>query len=101
MKKLNILLDVDGVLADFVAGFTKLVVDIQGGKGILYGTAWSIPDNWNFARHYSQVAIDEAWHQVKTDPDWWRGLPTIATPYEFNRIEQLRRQHLLICIIKD
>lgn len=62
----TVMIDVDGVLADWVFGFRKLA---QGMYGVpLYGTmrqqSWTFPD-------LNPKQVDHLWTLIKDSPDFW------------------------------
>lgn len=78
----TLILDVDGVLADFVYGFTRLANKLFGSPvyGTLHQRSWDKFDGLD--RH--QIA--EVWAEVRESPDFWFSLPTLTKSEDFERI---------------
>jgi hypothetical protein len=68
----SLVIDLDGVLADFTLGFTKLANE-QFNNGIP-----TIPTNfhqqWNFKGIMSPVEESATWEHIHAHPDWWATL---------------------------
>lgn len=78
-KRKSILFDVDGVLADFVTGFTTLANE-------LYNVPISGMDNHkDFGFDYLNISreqIESLWDVVKNSFTFWLSLPHLLTPEE-------------------
>lgn len=88
MKKL--LLDVDGVLAEFIGSFTKKAHEL--GSGVLpYLTKHQ--EQWDFNNMPRQV-VRATWDWVAANKgEFWGNLAPAATAEEFARIEEMDRAH--------
>lgn len=79
--------DVDGVLADFILGFTTLAA----GAGFLdhpYGT--SLHPTWEFDPDVlSKDQEHRLWGLIKSSPSFWRELPLLADPLEMMNLGNL------------
>ena len=83
-----IMLDVDGVLADFVLGFLNVVQSCPGGRDILpYSTHQQMV--WDFA--LPPELLRAAWDIVKAERHFWADLPALISPAVFKDINRLRR----------
>lgn len=63
-------LDIDGVLADFVGAYSKLLVERHGKPLPEAPTQWEFP----LAFGYTQEEVDQAWAWIAAHPEWWLGL---------------------------
>ena len=76
--------DIDGVLANFTYAFTKL------GSDMLHLPIFSGPafqDDYSFG--YDREDHNILWEYIHAHPEFWKGIPPLATSEEFERIEQL------------
>ncbi len=69
MNRLSIMVDMDGVLANFLSGYNRIEVNLG-----LKCTPWSSPWNafWN----------SEVWDIIKASTNYWVNLPCMLTKYE-------------------
>lgn len=88
MKKIdNYMFDVDGVLADFVWGFTHLMN--QMGMPITpYNTFQQ--KSWDF--QFPKEMSTPAWKAVADSEDFWESLPTLASADEMAAIAELNER---------
>lgn len=86
-------LDIDGVLADFLSPFLKLLEEKTGNGPFL---AESITD-FTFAEHpvLSEEVVWDCMEAVSYDPDFWQNLSPLITAGEWGRLENLSRQERL------
>ncbi len=72
-------LDIDGVLANFVAGVldTARRMGVPGEKLLPHWTHW---DSWS---PIDDTAFEMVWTSIENDPSWWLGLD----PYEDAYVE--------------
>jgi hypothetical protein len=72
----TVLVDIDGVLADFNPNFLRLLNTIEGGepKGFPGGLAEPNVWQWFAPAGFSSKTIDAAWSYVKAMPNWWYSL---------------------------
>jgi len=89
-------LDIDGVLADFLSPFLRLLEEKTGSGPI---SADSITD-FNFTEHpvLSEKVVWDCLEAVSYDPHFWQNLSSLITPKEWQRLEGLGRQRRLIFI---
>lgn len=95
-----VMFDIDGVLADFIYGFTTICRRLDpdfplmtngrardGVKEQHWYSPWEIP-GWP----YGTEVVDTAWDIVKHSPHFWEELPALVTPEVFERIGRLGEQ---------
>ena len=90
---MNIMLDVDGVLADFILGFTQLATT----AGYLY-EPFSTKDqqSWDFNEHLSWTQQQNLWVYIKASPTWWETLQPLVSVDEIDQISELAANHQLV-----
>jgi 5'(3')-deoxyribonucleotidase len=85
--------DVDGVLADFVLGFTQVSNKFFGSP--LQKTAeiasWS---DWGL----ETKQVNEVWKYISTEPNFWRDLPPLVSPTVFEYINELSAVHHVVFV---
>jgi len=95
----TVVFDIDGVLAEFIGGFYKLLASHwpdQVGK-IRYTHH---QDSWVIDT--PKEIQDKAWKLVKApETDFWVGLEPLASPSTFNRIDKLTRRYFVTSRIGD
>lgn len=94
MKRKVILMDLDGVLADFVEGFTRLA------NSLFHTQIITTPDqpSWNF-RTWGLLTREQenlVWDQVKRDAGWWTRLKPLVSIGTFSRIDNLQLEHEVV-----
>lgn len=78
--------DVDGVLADWTWGFTRLLHEkVSAFVDPIHEGA---PVDWQLS-HIDPSYIDQGWKLVKETPWWWLSLDPLATRQTFGRIVNL------------
>lgn len=86
---MRVVLDVDGVLADFILGFTTLANRMFGSP--VYTTleqkVWDAFDGLTDAQHA------RVWEAATQSPTFWQELPPIASPAEFARLAAAAPAH--------
>lgn len=84
----TIMFDIDGVLADFVLGFTQLAVK-AGFMKKAYSTFEQ--DDWSFRQHLTNEEEIAVWGHVGKIPNWWAELRPLPTSNNFVQIDDLAR----------
>jgi hypothetical protein len=91
-----IALDIDGVLADFVPPFVR-VLEKRAGNGPI--DLRSITDP-NFSNHpfLSREIVNQCILEVSDDPTFWQGLEPLPTPEHWRALNALSAQERLVFI---
>jgi len=85
--------DMDGVLADFVAGFTKVAHDKFGY--VQYGT--KDHRSWDF-NHMEGKHVVEVWQHIHKSRTFWQDLPTMISMNETGQLVDLcARNEVYFC----
>ncbi len=82
-------LDVDGVLADFIHGFTRLANDMFGTP--VYSTLQQL--TWDNFDGLDKKQISSVWEVIKKSNFFWSSLPPMATKNEFQLLNGLAEQN--------
>jgi uncharacterized HAD superfamily protein len=88
----KIIFDVDGVLADFVAAFTKLA----GCQ-----PPWTTRENaasWSFMDRITPQTVADTWAAVRDNPTWWLTLLPMVSEDVFDTIDMLHQHHEVIFV---
>jgi len=85
----TVMFDVDGVLADFVKGFTATANRLFGTKII----STTEQTTWNFHSSglLSKTQESFTWETLKNDGDWWERLDSLIGEETWRRIRELMR----------
>jgi uncharacterized HAD superfamily protein len=89
-------LDIDGVVADFLSPFLRILEKRIGNGPIPPETI----TDFTFTEH-PYLSPEVVWNcmaKVSYDPDFWQGLSSLITPAEWQRLEQLKRQRELVFV---
>ena len=81
--------DIDGVLADFILGFTKLAA-IKHPDIPVYSALQQ--KSWDGFAGMSETQITQTWERVLKSPNFWQDLPTLASPATFTWLNKLNLQ---------
>ena len=84
MRKV-LVIDIDGVLADFVYGFTSLANSMFGSP--VYGV--DAQEVWDELAGLSRKQMSETWDALKADHHFWFNLPSCATAGDWEAVENL------------
>ena len=84
-------LDIDGVLADFITPFLRLLESRTGSDPI---DPASITDP-NFMQHpfLTREIIFECMETASYDPDFWRAMAPLPAPAQWQALDQMARDH--------
>lgn len=87
-------LDIDGVVADFITPFLRLLEERAGGAPIDPAT---ITDP-NFVHHpfLTREIIHETMEQVSYDPVFWGQLAPLPSPAQWRSLDRISRERRLI-----
>lgn len=75
------MIDLDGVIFDFVHGFSSLAVALGVHDTIMYGQDQL---EWHFP-----FQTKEVWSYIKRTDNWWLGLQPLVSPAEIEMINEL------------
>lgn len=89
-------LDIDGVIADFITPFLKLLQTRHGAAPI---DPASVTDP-NFAQHpfLTREMIFECMEAVSYDPEFWRAMAPLLSSEQWQKLEQIGREHELVFV---
>jgi uncharacterized HAD superfamily protein len=89
-------LDIDGVVADFITPFLRLLQARSGGAPI---DPASIIDP-NFMQHpfLTRELIFECMETVSYDPEFWSAMTPLLSSAQWQRLDQLSRDHDVVFI---
>lgn len=80
MDRLKIMLDMDGVLANFLYGYNQIQKTL--GKELTpHEAEWDA--FWD----------DDVWAVIKSSPNYWIDLPCLLNPIEMQGLRELERRH--------
>ncbi len=86
---MNIMFDMDGVLADFICGFTTLAAKMYGTP---ITTTHEQP-KWDGFPGLTSLQIAVTWNRVKESTDFWANLGTLVGTQTLERINDLHVIH--------
>ncbi len=86
---MRVVLDVDGVLADFILGFTTLANRMVGTP--VYTTLEQ--KAWDLYEGLSDTQCVQALEAAKRSPTFWQELPPLASPEELARLAAVAPAH--------
>lgn len=84
---MRVVLDIDGVLADFILGFTTLANRMFGTP--VFTTLEQ--KTWDSYEGLTDVQCTQALEAAKLSPTFWQDLPPIASPEELARLASAAR----------
>lgn len=85
-----VMFDVDGVLADFVLGFTRLAHELSNGMTPVFSHTDSC--QWDFdPAIFSRDLVGAVWTRIRSDSSFWSSLPLLASELDLQRIARLLR----------
>jgi uncharacterized HAD superfamily protein len=88
--------DIDGVLADFITPFLRLL-EARTGSGPIDPASITDP---NFMQHpyLTREVIMECMEATSYDADFWRGLAPLPSPEQWRALGALNREHPIVFI---
>jgi len=89
-------LDIDGVVADFLSPFLRLIEKRVGNGPIPHESI----TNFNFKDHpiLSEKIVDECMVEVSYDPVFWRRLSPLLSEEQWQELDKLSRKKRLVFI---
>src|SRR5690242_5772667 len=91
---MKIVFDVDGVLADFIGGFTAVASDMFPGVPV---TRTHEQPSWHGFPGMTDAQIAAVWEHVKRSDSFWLALSPLMTPAEAYRISKLWGHDVYFC----
>jgi uncharacterized HAD superfamily protein len=91
----NIIFDIDGVLCDWLTGFTQLAHDYFGSPVQTHSATF--PEKWDFHEEIglTKKQFEFVWEKIKTSEVFWTQLTPLLEPSVFARIDSLTADHAL------
>jgi len=88
--------DIDGVLADFITPFLRLL-EARTGSGPIDPASVTDP---NFLHHpfLTEEMIAECMEAASYDPDFWGALAPLPSPKQWRALDQFNREHRVVFI---
>lgn len=88
--------DIDGVLADFITPFLRLL-EIRTGSGPIDPSSVTDP---NFMQHpfLTRETVMDCMEAASYDADFWRVLRPLPSPEQWRALDNLSRSHQLVFI---
>ena len=89
-------LDIDGVLADFITPFLKLL-EARSGSGPIDPESITDP---NFMHHpfLTKEIISQCMEAASYDPEFWRALMPLLSPGQWRSLDRISRSHEVVFI---
>ena len=93
MKDEIIVVDIDGVLADFSLSFTALMSRRSDEKtqSTRFQQTWRFEDSG-----YSKESVKDAWDYIDGNPSWWTALIPIPSRLEFSLLRELETHYTVV-----
>lgn len=90
---MKLVVDIDGVLADFPTAFTKILMKIEPQTKVdMY--APDFPCKWDWFDVFQQETVARAWIEVKGSPNFWSTLqPTLNGATDIAVLNTLNYNH--------
>ncbi|MFQ5682314.1 MAG: hypothetical protein ACE5HC_03485 [Candidatus Binatia bacterium] len=89
-------LDIDGVVADFLSSFLRIVEKLVGDGPIYANTITDL--NFTGHPHLSAKVIDTCMETVSYDPNFWQGLAPLLSPGEWHTLDLLSCKGQLVFV---
>lgn len=98
-ERLRIGIDLDGVLADWVYEFTRLMASMFPE---IPGLPVTAREQYTLrVKDYPGVppgAYEATWDALTRTPNWWEGLPAIPTPWELAGLRETANRHDVVMV---
>jgi uncharacterized HAD superfamily protein len=96
LRSMTLGFDIDGVLADFITPFLRLLEERVGGGPI---DPASITDpNFMHHPHLTREIIMECMDTTSYDPEFWRDLAPLPSKEQWRALDRLNRDHQVLFI---
>lgn len=83
----SIIIDVDGVLADFTLGFTTTAMKEFNSNIPCIPSVFH--QKWSFKDIMSPSAVNATWEYIHANPDWWGSLRSLLSVDEGDRLQYI------------
>lgn len=87
---MKLVFDIDGVLADFIAGFTAMANAMFPGVPV---TRTHEQPSWRGFPGMTETQVAAVWERIKTSRVFWLSLSPLITPAESERVNDLQIEH--------
>lgn len=84
----SVIIDIDGVLADFTLGFTNLAYAVTNNHNIRVIPS-HVHQQWNFREIMSTKEEDLTWRHIYSHPEWWSTLCSLVEPSVCKRLDAI------------
>lgn len=84
----RLIIDVDGVLADFVSAWVRTTAELTGLEISPDPQCW----DW-FRGHVSKKQEALIWAHIKASPDWWLNVPVLIDDGTTRRLQEFDDRH--------
>lgn len=81
-----VMVDIDGVLADFIWSFTSLLANLFGGRPYHTWEQW----DWGTINGFTREQVSEAWDTVRGSRSFWVGVPDLLSSDGVPEVEGVR-----------
>ncbi|MGH7830354.1 MAG: 5' nucleotidase, NT5C type [Candidatus Binatia bacterium] len=89
-------LDIDGVVADFLPCFLRIVEKKIGNGPIAIDTITDM--SFKSYPHLPEKTVEECMVEVSHDPDFWQGIPPLISQEEWQALDRLSCEERLVFI---
>ncbi len=100
--KPKVVIDIDGVMADFTLGFTRLASEVCGSfmvriKGAVEQSTWRFrddPDNPAFSKQNE----NEVWDVIRESETFWADMPSLTSEADDHALNVLAETHDIVYV---
>lgn len=93
--KQHVMFDIDGVLADFIYGWTSLLNACITPHPV-FSQVDRAYQRWDdYRARLTNEQYKAAWGRLRSDPTFWYTLPSLLSPEEVEQLRRIERSHWL------